>query len=211
VALPGAGCCGAIPHHLDQHDTALQAARRNIDAWWPHLQSGIEAVIFNATGCGAHLREYGWLLRDDAEYAQRAARASALCRDVSELVHERLPLLRARLQSARPVRIAFHAPCSLQHGLKSGGVVESVLAAAGAELLPVADAHLCCGSAGTYSLLQRGLSMQLRDAKLRSLTAQAPETVLSANIGCIQQLGGAGQLPVSHWIEWLDARLRVSR
>jgi glycolate oxidase iron-sulfur subunit len=208
VALPAAGCCGAIPHHLDQQEAALHRARRNIDAWWPQLQSGVEAVVFNATGCGTHLREYGWLLRDDAAYAQRAAQVSALCRDVSELVHEALPLLRERLRSAPPARIAFHAPCSLQHGLKSRGVVEAVLVAAGAELMPVADAHLCCGSAGTYSLLQRGLSMQLRDAKIRTLMAAKPERVLSTNVGCIQQLGGAGQLPVSHWIEWLDARLR---
>ncbi len=152
---PAAGCCGAIRHHLTDQEGALQDARRNIDAWWPHVEAGVEAIVINASGCGTMLREYGHLLRNDPGYARKAARISALARDLAEL----LPLQCAGVGSdlsRKPgaTRVAFHAPCSLQHGLKVRGAVEELLVAMGAQLLPVADSHLCCGSAGTYSLLQ---------------------------------------------------------
>jgi glycolate oxidase iron-sulfur subunit len=205
---PGDGCCGALHQHLDQHDAARDRARRNIDAWWPLVEAGAEAVVFNATGCGTQLTDYGWLLRDDAAYAQRAARIAALTRDVSAILEPFAALLAQRLQDAAPEKVAFHAPCSLQHGLKSRGVVESLLVAAGATLTPVRDSHLCCGSAGTYSLLQPALSARLRDAKLDALQDGGPGRILSANIGCMVQLGSAARVPVLHWIQWLEERLR---
>jgi glycolate oxidase iron-sulfur subunit len=203
-----AGCCGAIHQHLDQPEAARQKARRNIDAWWPLIEAGAEAVVFNATGCGTQLAEYGWLLRDDAEYALRAARISALSRDVSQLLEPFTPQLRERLRNAAAETVAFHAPCSLQHGLKSRGVVEALLAAAGANLVPVKDSHLCCGSAGTYSLLQPEISTRLRDARLDALQEGGPARILSANIGCMIQLGSGSRVPVLHWIQWLEERLR---
>jgi len=206
MVAPAAGCCGAIAQHLDQEDRARQQARRNIDAWWPLLESRAEAVIFNATGCGTQLREYGWLLRDDPVYKARAARISALACDVSALLEPHLPTLRGRLRLPLQ-RIAYHAPCSQQHGLKARGSIESVLEALGVKLQAVPDAHLCCGSAGTYSLLQPQIARQLRDAKLRALGAGEPQLILSANIGCIHHLDAASEVPVRHWIEWLDAQL----
>jgi len=207
VVPPSAVCCGAIAQHLDQHEKSSQQARRNIDAWWPLLESGAEAIVFNATGCGTQLREYGWLLRDDPRYAQKAARITALARDVSELLIDHLPRLQTIARRTEPQRVAYHAPCSLQHGLKMRGGVESLLTALGAQLQKVPDAHLCCGSAGTYSLLQPQLSNRLRENKLRALQSGEPQLILSANIGCIHHLDGASAVPVRHWIEWLDTRL----
>jgi glycolate oxidase iron-sulfur subunit len=207
VVAPSAGCCGAIAQHLDERDKALQQIRRNIDAWWPLLESGIEAIVFNATGCGTQLREYGWLLREDPDYASKAHRVSELARDVSALLEPLLPALRELLRNAPTQSLTYHAPCSQQHGLKARGTVEALLTGLGVELQPVADAHLCCGSAGTYSLLQPQISRQLRDAKLRALQAGRPSQILSANIGCIHHLSSASEAPVRHWIEWLDAQL----
>lgn len=205
---PAAGCCGAIHQHLDQRDTARELARRNIDAWWPLIDAGVEAVVFNATGCGTQLTDYGWLLRDDPAYAQRAARVAALSRDVSVLLEPMAPLIREKAAKGLPERVAFHAPCSLQHGLKSRGVVEGLLVAAGATLSPVRDPHLCCGSAGTYSLLQPRISARLRAGRLDALQEGAPRRILSANIGCMIQLGAGARVPVLHWIQWLEERLR---
>jgi glycolate oxidase iron-sulfur subunit len=203
-----AGCCGAIAQHLDERERALEQARRNIDAWWPLLESGVEAVVFNATGCGTQLREYGWLLRDDPAYAAKAARVSELSRDVSALLAPHVAQLRERLWVGAVQRMAYHAPCSQQHGLKARGAVESLLADLGARLTKVPDAHLCCGSAGTYSLLHPEIASQLRDAKLQALQSQQPQQILSANIGCIHHLKAASAVPVRHWIEWLDAQLQ---
>jgi glycolate oxidase iron-sulfur subunit len=205
---PGAGCCGALHQHLDQQEAARDRARRNIDAWWPLLEAGTEAVVFNATGCGTQLADYGWLLRDDVAYAQRAARIAALARDVSAILEPFAARLAQQLRGAAPEKVAFHAPCSLQHGLKSRGVVESLLFAAGATLTPVRDAHLCCGSAGSYSLLQPAISARLRDSKLGALQDGGPSRILSANIGCMVQLGSNARVPVLHWIQWLEERLR---
>ena len=204
---PDAGCCGAIRHHLDDHDGALSEARRNIDAWWPAVEAGAEAIVLNASGCGTMLHEYGHLLRHDAAYAAKAARISALVRDVAEVLPALLAQLAPRLRERRAQRVVFHPPCSLQHGQKIRGAVESMLTTLGAEVLPFADAHLCCGSAGTYSLLQPQLSRELRDRKLAALGAPRPEVILSANIGCLTHLAGGTPLPVQHWIEWLDEQL----
>ena len=205
-----AGCCGAVKLHLDDPDGARDNARRNIDAWWPHVEAGVEAVVVTASACGVQLKDYGHLLRDDPAYATRAARIAALARDVGEVVAAEEGALRDVLRKSAPAgrrALAFHSPCTLQHGLKLRGVVESLLMASGFELRPVADSHLCCGSAGTYSLLQPEISARLRDAKLAALTAGAPEGVASANVGCIAHLQGGTKLPVKHWIEWLDERL----
>jgi glycolate oxidase iron-sulfur subunit len=201
---PAAGCCGAIRHHLTDQQGALADARRNIDAWWPHVEAGAEAIVVNASGCGTMLRDYGHLLRNDPAYAQKASRISALARDPAEVLAAHASALSALARTPATSRVAFHAPCSLQHGLKLGGAVERLLAALGAQLLPVADGHLCCGSAGTYSLLQPKLAGQLGRAKVQALTAPGPEVILSANIGCMAQIAAGTHVPVRHWIEWLD-------
>ncbi|MEW6163584.1 MAG: glycolate oxidase subunit GlcF [Pseudomonadota bacterium] len=209
-AAPRAGCCGAVKLHLDDAEGARAHARRNIDAWWPQVAAGAEAIVMTASGCGVQVRDYGHLLQDDPDYWEKAAGIAALTRDIAEVVAaEREALLRLLEQSvpAPRRRLAFHSPCTLQHGLKLRGVVESLLMASGFELTPVADSHLCCGSAGTYSILQPELSARLRANKLAALTAGAPEGIASANIGCIAHLQDRNNPPVKHWIEWLDERL----
>ena len=238
IEVKGAGCCGAVRYHLHDQEAALDEARRNIDAWWPQIEAGAEAVVITASGCGAHVREYGYLLQHDARYAAKAARISLLTRDIAEAVAGEkdalLTLLNnplspgiggegrgegAGIRSAphpNPLpaggervrkRIAFHAPCSLQHGMQVQGVTEEILQAAGCDLTPVADGHLCCGSAGTYSILQSEISLKLRTNKLSALHAGAPVAIVSANIGCIAHLQEGTPTPVSHWIELLDQRL----
>ncbi|MBL8504171.1 MAG: glycolate oxidase subunit GlcF [Rhodocyclaceae bacterium] len=207
IEAEGAGCCGAVRLHLDDHDGARMDARRNIDAWWPHVEAGAEAVVVTASGCGAHVREYAHLLEADPDYAKKAARVTLLARDVAEvLAAEKDGLLRLLEKSVSAGRraLAFHSPCSLQHGLKVRGVAEELLQAAGFALTPVADAHLCCGSAGTYSILQPELSLKLRTNKLACLQAGAPAAIASANIGCIAHLQAGTQTPVRHWVELLD-------
>ncbi|OAI12464.1 glycolate oxidase iron-sulfur subunit [Methylomonas koyamae] len=194
------GCCGALAHHLDQRDAALDAIRRRIDAWWPALQAGAEAIVITASGCGTMVKDYAYLLRDDPDYADKAARVAAAAKDIAEIVQAEDT---AKL-AATPRKIAFQAPCSLQHGQALAGVVESLLAGLGFELTPVADAGLCCGSAGSYSLLQPELSNRLRQAKLLALQAEQPELIATANIGCLLHLRETGQVPVRHWIELLD-------
>ncbi|MDR2215224.1 MAG: glycolate oxidase subunit GlcF [Nevskiaceae bacterium] len=204
-----AGCCGSVHHHLTLPDGALTRVRANIDAWWPLVESGIEAILTTASGCGTMLRDYAHLLRDDPAYAQRAARISALARDPSEILAAEAAQLATQLPAdAPPTRVAFHSPCSLQHGLRIKGVVENLLRQLGAQLTPVADAHLCCGSAGTYSLLQPALSEKLGHAKVQALQAGQPQVLLTANVGCLRQIAQRSQLPVLHWIEWVERRLR---
>jgi len=209
VVPGGAGCCGAIRHHLEDLDGSLDDARRNIDAWWPLLEAGAEAIILNASGCGSMVKEYGYLLRGDPGYAMKARRVSEAARDLAEWLPAEVSRLPVQAAGAPGQRLAFHAPCSLQHGQQVRGAVESLLAALGAEVVPVAEPHLCCGSAGTYSVLQRDLSQPLRDRKIEALTAAGPEVILSANIGCIVHLAAKSPVPVRHWIEWLDERLAV--
>lgn len=197
-----AGCCGAISYHLGAHKQGIKFMRRNIDAWWPHIERGAEAIVITASGCGTLVKEYGHLLRHDSDYAQRAARISAITRDISEIISEQdLSALKPALS---PGKIAFHSPCSLQHGQKITNVVENLLSKLGFELTPVADGHLCCGSAGTYSILQPELSRQLLKNKLAALQSGGPECIASANIGCLAHMQSASRIPVKHWIELLD-------
>ena len=204
-----AGCCGAVRFHLNDQAAARDDMRRNIDAWWPHVDKDIEAIVATASGCGVQIRDYGHVLADDAVYAEKAAKISALCRDPSEILAAERERLQTLLEPGRRQRgkLAFHAPCTLQHGLKIRGVIEELLVAAGHALVPVADGHLCCGSAGTYSLLQPELSLRLRDNKLAALTADSPLAVATANIGCLTHLQAGSVLPVRHWIELIDEAL----
>jgi glycolate oxidase iron-sulfur subunit len=203
VVAPGSGCCGALTHHLGQEAPALALARANIDAWErAGAAGGFDAVVANASGCGTMLKDYGFLLRTDPAYAARAARVAALARDVSEVVGElglhapqRLPLL----------RIAYHSACSLQHGQGIDRAPRELLAAAGFTVLEVPEGHLCCGSAGTYNLLQPALAGALRDRKLANIALTRPDLIAAGNIGCITQLAaGAASLPVVHTVELLD-------
>ena len=207
VIPAAAGCCGALRHHLNDHDGGLTEARRNIDAWWPHLESGCEAIVMNASGCGAHVREYAHLLRLDSAYAAKAQRVSELTKDVAELLPGLIAKKKIRL--AGGARVVFHPPCTLQHAQQIRGTVEQLLTELGAEVLPFAEPHLCCGSAGTYSILQPGLATELRDRKLANLQSPQPDAILTANIGCITHLQSGTDTPVAHWVEWLDARLRT--
>ena len=206
VSAAGAGCCGAVSHHLSAEEEGLAFMRRNIDAWWPHIEAGAETLVVTASGCSVVVKEYGHLLRHDPDYADKAARVSGLARDIGEILRdETLPSERIKPAYAR---IAFHSPCTLQHGQKLDGVVESILEKAGFTLTPVADQHLCCGSAGTYSILQPALSQQLLDDKLQALEQQLPEVIATANVGCQLQLASKAGRPVKHWVELLDESLR---
>lgn len=202
-----AGCCGALRAHLGDAAGALAAARRNVDAWWPHVEGGAEALVMTASGCGLQVQDYGRVLAAEPAYAARAARISALTRDLSQWLAAEWPRLAVPPARLPPVTVAFHAPCTLQHGQQVRGVVEPLLAQLGARLAPVRDAHLCCGSAGSYSLLQPKIAAELRERKIAALLEGAPEVILSANVGCLAHLEPAGAIPVRHWIEWVDGRL----
>ncbi len=209
VVAPQAGCCGAVKFHLNDQEGGKAQMRANIDAWWPRVESGeVEALVMNASGCGVTVREYGHTLKDDAAYAAKAARISELTRDLSELLPELVPALKGRVKAPGGV-IAYHPPCTLQHGQKLRGGVETHLRALGFDIqVAQSESHLCCGSAGTYSVLQPELSYQLRDRKLGHLNQLQPRTIVSANIGCITHLqSGSGATPVRHWVELLDAAL----
>lgn len=199
-----AGCCGAVDYHLDAQAAGLERARRNIDAWWPSIESGAEAIVQTASGCGAFIKEYGHLLRTDPVYADKAKRVSALAKDLVEVLRGE-PLDKLGVHSDQ--RLAFHCPCTLQHAQKLGGAVEAILTNLGFDLTSVPDSHLCCGSAGTYSLTQPELSRQLRDNKLNALESDHPDVIVTANIGCQTHLNGAGRTPVRHWIELIEAAL----
>ena len=220
IAADEAGCCGALAHHLNDTEDGLHAARRNIDAWLPHLDAGAEAIVMTASGCGVMVKDYGWLLRNDLAYAEKAARVSAATKDISEiLVAERVtlsPLLSSRSEGTAhpspltPKRIAYHPPCTLQHGQKLTGGVEALLTDAGFELTPVAEKHLCCGSAGTYSILQPEIANALKTRKLGHLQAGSPDMIVTANIGCLTHLQSGSPVPVRHWVELLDEALAPS-
>jgi glycolate oxidase iron-sulfur subunit len=201
-ALPGSGCCGALAQHLPAVERARETARRNIDAWWPLIENGAEAVLLTATGCAPTVMDYGRLLAGDGAYAERAGRLASMAMDISVFLEEEDPEpLRPPVEPAAP--IAFHSPCSLQHGLKRPGAVERLLKELGFELTPVADAHLCCGSAGAYSVLQPDIADKLRSRKLGALEAGQPALIATANIGCLQHLQAGTDLEVRHWIELL--------
>jgi glycolate oxidase iron-sulfur subunit len=209
VRPAGSGCCGAIRHHLNDQSGARQDARRNIAAWWPLIEAGAEAILINASGCGAMVKDYAHLLADDPEWAPRAQRVVGLTRDLAEWLPAALDeaIAGGRLRAASAQRVVFHPPCTLQHGQKVRGVVEALLSRIGATVLPVGESHLCCGSAGTYSVLQPELSTQLRERKLGNLSAGKPDLILSANIGCITHLQAGTGTSVRHWIEWLDEQM----
>lgn len=208
VSAPSAGCCGALRLHLSYEDEALDDMRRNIDAWWPYVEAGIEAIVMNASGCGSTVREYGHLLRNDPEYAVKARRISELTRDICEILPDFETELAERVAERGARRelhvVAFHPPCTLQHGQQVRGSVENLLAGLGFEVRLPADSHLCCGSAGTYSILQPGLAYKLRDQKLGKLAATEPQAILSSNVGCIAHLQSGTATPVMHWIELVD-------
>lgn len=208
VVAPKAGCCGAIRFHLNDQAGGLDDMRRNIDAWWPLVEAGAEAIVMTASGCGVTVKDYGHLLAADSVYAKKAERISALTRDVSEILPDFEAALAQKLKGKINKRVAYHPPCTLQHGQQIRGKVEGVLRAAGVDVTLCADSHLCCGSAGTYSILQPALSYQLRDNKLTNLEASAPELIVSGNIGCITHLQSGTATPVRHWIELIDNALR---
>jgi glycolate oxidase iron-sulfur subunit len=205
VDVPRAGCCGAVTFHLNYQDEAHAYVKANIDAWWPEIEAGAEAIVITASGCGTMVKDYGHLLRGDPAYAAKAARISEMTRDISEIVAAERTAISASLPArASGRKIAFHSPCSLQHGLKLNGVVESILRDAGFALTPVPDAHLCCGSAGTYSILKPGISGELLRNKVRALESGAPDAIATANIGCLAHIQSGTSRPVTHWIELLD-------
>jgi glycolate oxidase iron-sulfur subunit len=204
----GGGCCGALPYHLNEHDEALDLMRRNIDAWWPAIERGAEAIVVTASGCGVMVKDYGVVLANDPRYAKKAARVAELAKDPVEVVGEEWKRIAPNVAMDRgSTRVAFHPPCTLQHGMKLGGRVEELLRAMGEDLLPVADAHLCCGSAGTYSILQPELAEQLKNQKLAALQAGRPKVIATANIGCQMHLASGTTRPVRHWIELLDEKM----
>ena len=217
VIAPQAGCCGAVKFHLNDQEGGKAEMRANIDAWWPAVQAGeVEAIVSNASGCGVMIKDYGHALRLDAQYADKAARISALARDLAQLLPDLLPELVDKLAGKAqlpPAAMAYHPPCTLQHGQKLKGVVEANLSKLGFTLKTArTEAHLCCGSAGTYSVLQADISQQLRKRKLGALGEaftddSPPAAILSANIGCISHLQAGTSIPVRHWVEVLDEAL----
>ena len=209
VPVRAGGCCGLLDHHLSEHGAAQAAARRNVDALWSEVEAGAEAVVMSASACSSMLADYGRLLGAEPRYAARAARIAALARDISQLLAAEADALAASRPSrnlgVRGVRVAFHAPCSLQHALKVRGTVEQLLRGAGFTLTAVTDGQRCCGSAGTYSILQPQLSQQVLSSKVAALEAGHPDVIATANIGCLLQLRSGSAVPVCHWVELLDA------
>ncbi len=211
IKAENAGCCGAVTFHLNDQQDGLNYMRRNIDAWWPLLeQEGTEAIVMTASGCGVTVKEYGHLLSHDPDYAEKAENISALTKDISEVLLVEIESLQQLVQSRlelNQTKLSFHSPCTLQHGMKIRGVVEKILMLAGFDLTVVPNAHLCCGSAGTYSILQPELSQQLLKNKIIALESGKPDQVATANIGCLMHLKNGTSTPVKHWIELLDERI----
>jgi glycolate oxidase iron-sulfur subunit len=204
-----AGCCGAVRYHLNDHEGGLAQMRNNIDAWWPLIDQA-EAIVITASGCGATVKDYGKLLAHDGLYADRAAAISAKARDLVQVMEEFAPRLKRLMGAPKAQRVAFHAPCSLQHALKLGGRVEALMGTIGLPVIRCAGSDMCCGSAGTYSVLQPTLSTTLRDQKLVNLQAGQPALIASANIGCIAHLQSGTETPVRHWIELVEEAMRAS-
>lgn len=212
IKAKNAGCCGAVTFHLDAQQEGLDYMRRNIDAWWPLVeQKEVEAIVMTASGCGVTVKGYGHFLQHDPVYAGKAARISALTRDISEILYAELEnierLMNKQSTGTDKTKLSFHSPCTLQHGMQIRGVVEKILIAAGFDLTTVANTHLCCGSAGTYSILQPELSQQLLRNKVTALESGRPEQIVTANIGCLMHLQSGTAMPVRHWIELLNERL----
>ncbi len=208
-----AGCCGAVTHHLNKQEEAISHIKRNIDAWWPHIESGAECIVITASGCGTMLKDYGHLLIDDPEYAERAKKISEISKDIVEILNtegDKLNPLLSKLKKNPSKTISFHSPCSLQHGQQIKGATEAILERAGFKLTNVTDPHLCCGSAGTYSILQPDLSQRLLKDKVRNLEAENPDTIVTANIGCLTHIQSGTKTRVQHWIELIDQELSRS-
>ncbi len=204
IEAPGAGCCGGLRFHLNYQEAGRDDMRALIDAWWPHVERGdVEAIVVTASGCGVTVKDYAHLLDQDPAYRAKALRISALAKDLAEVVP-----LEAIPEAVAGDRVAFQSPCTLQHGQQIRGAVEARLARAGFALSPVRDAHLCCGSAGTYSLQHPAIAGELRERKLAALQEAGPQWIATANIGCLTHLQGAARVPVRHWIELLDEALR---
>ena len=231
INAPDAGCCGGVSYHLNAQQEGLDYMRRNVDAWWPYIALApgtvkgrgakeetrdVEAIVMTASGCGVTVKEYGHLLRHDPAYAEKAARISELTKDISEIVEAEMPALVSLLSKSTggmenpKQKLAFHSPCTLQHGMRIRGVAEKILTAAGFDLTYVPDAHLCCGSAGTYSILQPELSQQLLKNKVTALESGHPDRIATANIGCLMHIRSGAALPVEHWIEILDEILEAA-
>ena len=213
LVAPKAGCCGAVKFHLNDQDGGKVQMRANIDAWWPLVSNengggAVEAIVMNASGCGVTVKEYGHILHDDPQYAEKAKRISDLTKDLSELLPDLVEKLRPKVSVQLAEQVAFHPPCTLQHGQQLRGGVEQYLGSLGFKVnVASCEAHLCCGSAGTYSVLQPELAYQLRDRKLGNLAEMQPAVIVSANIGCITHLQSGTDTPVKHWVELLDAAL----
>ncbi len=214
IIAPKAQCCGALAHHLNDSDLASQQMKANINAWWPWIEQGVAYIVMNASGCGVMVKDYGHLLRNDPLYADKAKRVSALTMDISEVIALEVAQLKTLLLPAVLAdfgQAVFHPPCTLQHGQKIKGQVESLMTQLGFKLSsPPQEAHLCCGSAGTYSVLQEQLSTSLKERKLFHLNNTQSDAILSANVGCIAHLQSASAVPVAHWIEWLDQGIQKS-
>jgi len=204
ITTPKAGCCGALSYHLNRQRDGLDFMRRNIDAWWPLIEQGCEAIVMTASGCGTTVKEYGELLKGDPGYADKARKVSALTQDLAEVLSNE-PI--EKLQLSPTDSLAFQCPCSLQHGQGLAGTVEALLTRMGFELKPVSDNHLCCGSAGTYSIFQPELATQLRQKKQKALSNSGADQFVSANIGCISHLSEGADNPIKHWIQIVDAAL----
>ena len=204
LRINAAGCCGALSHHLNAEAEAHTYIKNNIDAWWPYIESGeIKAITMTASGCGVMIQDYAKLLANDNDYADRAAKVGALYKDPCEIIAAEIISSTGITTTKQPKRIAFHPPCTLQHGLKINGTIENLISALGHELVTFENKHLCCGSAGTYSITQKEISRQLRDNKLGAIENQQPELIVTANIGCQTHLQGGTKTPVRHWLELL--------
>ncbi|MBH0238217.1 glycolate oxidase subunit GlcF [Methylobrevis albus] len=206
VVLPkGEGCCGALVHHMGREDDALAAARRNIDTWIAEIDGeGLDAILITASGCGTTIKDYGTMLKLDPAYAEKAARVAALAKDVTEfLTTEALPPV-APARDAAPMIVAYHSACSMQHGQKIRTEPKRLLAAAGFEVRDVPEGHLCCGSAGTYNIMQPAIARQLRDRKVANIERTAPDVIATGNIGCITQIRSGTTVPIVHTVELLD-------
>lgn len=207
VVAKNAGCCGAVSYHLNKQEEGLAFARANIDAWHQQIEAGAEAIVMTASGCGVFVKEYAHMLKDDADYAGKAKKVSDMCKDISEIIasEETSNPKFSQLKNASGNSLAFHPPCTLQHGQKQLGTTEALLQKLGYTLVPVKDAHFCCGSAGTYSITQKSLSQKLLKRKITSLLKNKPQQIATANIGCLLHLqSAAGDTPVVHWIQLLD-------
>jgi|TARA_Y100000310_G_scaffold322669_1_gene381971 glycolate oxidase iron-sulfur subunit len=194
-------CCGALDYHLTHQQSARQHMRRLIDRCWPSVEQGVEAIVSTASGCGVQVKEYGDLFKDDPDYAAKAKRVATLTLDVSEVL---IKEIRTSPDKPQPIRVAYHPPCSLQHGQKISGVVEALLQRAGISLLPVKETGMCCGSAGTYSILEPKLAGQLLERKIRNLEVDRPDVIVTGNIGCQLHIAAKAQVPVFHWVELLE-------